>query len=215
MDIDSFPTEFTNDLESFVKNPIQFNPLTTWDERGIAAPERHFANGLRESFSAKTIAFLLEQHNPAFQKIEDMLQLFFQSDSYTANNTIEQEKEQCWLFGWKWLDIYYNLLLSPNILKSAFYKYDNNRFLSLLHKLLHPEPAERSKFRDVLEVWYPASALLKPVEFALFDEEPTPAPSVETPPPPSVETPPVKKRLVIKASEENEGLKKTRKNNGW
>jgi hypothetical protein len=211
MDIDSFPTEFTNDLESFVKNPIQFNPITVWDERRVAAPERHFANGLRESFSPTTIAFLLEQHNPAFQKIEDMLQLFFQSDSYTANNTIEHEKEQCWLFGWKWLDIYYNLLLSPNILKSVFYKYDNNRFLSLLHKLLHPEPSQRSKFRDVLEVWYPDSALLKPVEFAIFDTDTTAIP----PPTLPVEIPPVKKRLVIKACEENEGLKKTRKNNSW
>ena len=203
MSIDSFPTEFTNDLESFVKTPIQFTPLTAWDERRIAAPERHFQNGIRESYSPTTIAFLLEQHNPAFDTIENLLHLFFQTTTYTKGGPIDPEKEQCWLFGWKWLDTYYHILTMPNILKSVFYKYENTRFLSLMRSLLHPDPTARIDFRTALEIWYPKSPLLippEPVEFALFDE------SVAQP------VPEKKKRLVLKQPEPHEERNKTRKN---
>jgi hypothetical protein len=201
MSIDSFPTEFTNDLESFVKTPIQFTPLTAWDERRIAAPERHFQNGIRESYSPTVIAFLLERHNPAFDTIENLLHLFFQTSNYTSDFQIHPEKEQCWLFGWKWLSAYYHMLTMPNILKSVFYKYENTRFLSLMGSLLHPDPTARIDFRTALEIWYPKSLLLvppEPVEFALFDE--------------SVAQPEKRKRLVLKQPELHEERNKTRKN---
>jgi len=226
MNIDSFPTEFTNDLESFVKTPIQFTPLTAWDERRIAAPERHYQNGIQEKYTPTTISFLLENHNPAFDMIENLLQLFVQTNR-TNLNAIDAEKEQCWLFGWKWLQTYYDLLTNPSIVKSAFYKYENTRFLALLRSLLHPDPTTRISFRKALEVWYPKSPLLiKPeaVSFALFDdddslsktdpspvEESAPAAAVSLPlqpPLPSVQKP----RLVLKRSGFGEERNKTRRN---
>ena len=184
MNIDSFPIEFTKDLESFVKNPIQFTPLTAWDERRVAAPERHVQNGIRESYSLTTIAFALEQHNPAFQTIDNLLQISY---SPWKERPVDPLQEQYWLFGWKWLDTYRRMLESPNILKSVFYRYEHTRFLSIIRTLLHP--TMRSDFRTVLQSWYPQSALLQPV---VLDE-----------------TPPVKKRLVLRP---HDGWKKTQKN---
>ena len=233
MNIDSFPADFTTDLESFVKTPIQFTPLTAWDERRIAAPERHFFNGVRDTLSPTTISFLLENHNPAFSVIENLLQIFINPSVYASQTAIDVEKEQIWLFGWHWLNAYYNLLMNPTVVRSMFYKYENSRFISLMRQLLHPDPSKRITFQNALELWYPQSILCKkpePVNFAIFDESENdspstidPAPAVHTsahdssacdPPPsvPSLPLPAPRRRLVLKQSEFAEERNKTRKN---
>jgi hypothetical protein len=158
MNIHTFAAEFTKDLESFVRTPLQITPLEAWDPRKQAAPERHAACGAAAGISTNDQIYMLETQNRAFEIIESMLRIFLTPKTYVS--TLDPVKEQVWLFGCRWLEIYYGLLTEPTILRSEFYRKDHERFLELLRRMLHPVPTLRARFIDILRAWDSTNTLL-------------------------------------------------------
>ena len=76
MKIATFGDDFTKDLESFVKNPVQVEPLSAWNPRKPAAPERHMVLGKVANIALDTQIYMLEEQNHAFNTIESMLRIF-------------------------------------------------------------------------------------------------------------------------------------------
>lgn len=232
MNINTFGSEFLADLEAHVVSPIKHTVLESWDPRCVAAPERHASLGKVTGISADNQLYVLEQQNHAFEVIESMLRHFLTPKLYSSYATIDPVKEQVWLFGQKWLDIYYGLLGHPMILKSEFYKKEHERFLDLLRQMLHPLPAQRLRFLDVLRVWDPTNQFLKPATYAdeLFAAATAPAvaasveatatanPSTSVPSVADPSTahpqqpPPTRHRLVLAPRGGHEVHNKTRKN---
>jgi len=214
--------EFTNDLESFVKLPIQIEPLSTWDARLVAAPERHAFNGVSANISPADQIYMLETQNKAFEMIESMVRVFLSTNVYKKLGAIDPVKEQVWLFGHKWLDIYYEMLAEPHILRSEFYRKEHEKFMGLLGKLLCMVPAQRPTFMDALRIWYPTSELLKEArdDSSEKDDLAKKLPEVlsvphERPPQPclSVAAPSLQRpRLVLTGSRDPAGHNKTRRN---
>ena len=160
MNINTLYVDFTNDLESFVKAPIQIEPLVSWNPRKPASPERHATNGLDARIGKETQIYMLETQNKAFEIIESMVRIFMNLKSYDVES-IDPVKEQVWLFGYKWLESYYGLLADPHVMRSEFYKKEHDRFLALLKKCLVIKASSRITFIDALREWYPKSDLLK------------------------------------------------------
>jgi hypothetical protein len=236
MNINTLYVDFTNDLESFVKAPIQIEPIVVWNPRKPASPERHAKNGLEARIGKDTQIYMLETQNKAFEVIESMLRIFMNFKSYESES-IDPIKEQVWLFGYKWLESYYGLLADPHILRSEFYKKEHDRFLAVLKKCLAIKASSRITFVDALREWYPASDLLKDstddeddeTDDASFAAKATKNDDPSTTPPvalsvvqPAVVSPPLaspaslasltKRRLVLTVSRDHAGRSKTRRN---
>jgi hypothetical protein len=65
MRIATFHTEFTSDLESFVKNPIQIPTITVWNPELTASPERHLHLGKTVNLTTEVQIYTLERENDA------------------------------------------------------------------------------------------------------------------------------------------------------
>jgi hypothetical protein len=160
MSISTFHSEFTKDLESFVKTPIQIAPIPAWSPHAVAAPERHVHYGT--DYNPDTILHVLQSHT-ATEMIESMLRIYMTSQLLESLQTIDPVKEQVWLFGYKWLSIYYNRLVEPNVTRSEFYRVYHDSFLSLLRTMLQVHPVHRVTFVQGLRQWCPESPILQEV----------------------------------------------------
>ena len=161
--IHTFETDFTKDLESFVKNPIQFEPIVVWDPRSIAAPERHIAYGRALNLSYNIMFNALDVYNNAFRDIENLFRIYLTFDALKTIGPIHPIHEQVWLFGYKWLYNYQIILTSPTILRSQFYKTTHERIMKLLGSMLVFHSAKRATFISTLRIWDPTNSLLTPV----------------------------------------------------
>lgn len=206
MRIYTFHKEFTNDLESFVKNPIQIPCLNEWNPERIASPERHLSLGKLTDLTIDAQIYTLEKDNIAFDTIASLLRIYLDRAILRNITSIDPVKEQIWLFAYKWFSVYYTLLTEPDILKSEFYKSHHDDFLSLMGKMLHVRPSSRISFQNALQAWDPSNSILQK-EKDEDEEQPTEpiAASCKTVPLPS-------RRLVLNAPLRAEEHNKTRKN---
>jgi hypothetical protein len=155
-----FEAEFLHDLESFVRNPIQIEPIESWDPRQTASPERHFMLGAEAHKSIDSQVYMLRD-NYAFQDIESILHISFHAVDYAeCGTTVHPVKEQVWLFGYKWLEKYLAFIAKPGAMKKEFYRQHNDRFLEILGSFLVYNPNERITFYDALRFWNPQHMLL-------------------------------------------------------
>ena len=159
MSVKDFECEFVSDLESFVQNPIQIVPLEKWDPRDIAAPERHFMLGKGAHKSLDSQIYMLRD-NCAFQDIESILHMSFNSAEYSESEDVHPIKEQVWLFGYRWLEHYLKFLAIPGSMRKEFYRRHNDRFLEIIGCFLTYNPDERISFYDALRMWDPQHTLL-------------------------------------------------------
>ena len=160
MRIYTFHKEFTNDLESFVKYPIQIPCLNEWNPERIASPERHLSLGKGVDLTIDAQIYTLEKDNVAFDTIASLLRIYLDRSILRNLHGIDPVKEQIWLFAYKWFSAYYALLTEPDILKSEFYKSHHDEFLSLMGKMLHLRPSARISFSSALQLWDPSNPLL-------------------------------------------------------
>ena len=164
MNINTFQIDFTSDLESFVKNPIQFEPQTVWSPRKATAPERHYALATAAHVPITTQTYLLESQNAAIEDIQSLLHIVWSPVQYEQCTTIHPIREQVWLFGYKWLAEYLKLLSEPYILRSEFYRTDHDRFVLLLGSMLQTLPRRRVTFIEALRKWEPRNSTLLPID---------------------------------------------------
>ncbi len=219
MSIDTFAADFTSDLEKYVCSPISEEVLSEWEPKKPAPPERHHTLGTVLGLSSNTIQQALEQQNHAFEIIESMLRIYLTQKSFVG--TIDPVKEQVWYFAYKWLETYYELLKSPTILRSVFYKHDHERFLNLLRKMLANQPVNRCTFVQALRIWDPSNPTLKSddddavLHAATDDHAKTTPPVPETRQPASVTASvpsSTARRLVLTRQYDPAGRSKTRRN---
>ena len=155
-----FESEFLHDLESFIRNPIQIEPIENWSPRQTAAPERHFMLGKLANKSVDSQVYMLRD-NYAFQDIESILHISFHAVDYAeCGTTIHPVKEQVWLFGYKWLEKYLSFIAKPGAMKKEFYCMHNDRFLEIIGSFLEYNINERITFYDALRFWNPQHMLL-------------------------------------------------------
>lgn len=231
MKIATFGDDFTKDLESFVKNPIQIEPLSAWNPRKPAAPERHMVLGKAANIALDTQIYMLEEQNHALNTIESMLRIFTSAKQLQSLPAPDVIKEQVWLFAYKWFSAYYELLTEPGVLQSAFYKKEHDRFLALVGSMLLVNPGKRATFVSALRAWYPTSILLQvhddvsesddsppsgpPVSVSPVESVVSHSPSAMPPSAPAISVVPAgskKTRLVLAPPLYPEGRNKTRKN---
>jgi hypothetical protein len=159
MSTKDFECDFINDLESFVRNPIQIEPLDKWDPREIAAPERHFMLGKTAHKSLDSQVYMLRD-NCAFQDVESILHMSFNSVEYSEYTEVHPIKEQAWLFGYRWLENYLKFIAMPGSMRKEFYRRHNDRFLEIIGCFLAYNPDERIHFYEALRMWNPQHELL-------------------------------------------------------
>lgn len=164
MKITELATEFTKELESFATNPIQIEPITEWNPKKAAAPERHMLLGKRADVSFESQVYMLEEQNQTFNRIESMLRIYMNSKQLQELPPPDAVKEQVWLFANTWLSLYYEMLTEPGILQSQFYKEEHDRFLGVLGSMLVTQPNRRISFIGALRKWFPASRILRSEE---------------------------------------------------
>lgn len=169
MSIETFYSDFTSDLESFVKNPIQLEPITKWSPNRVAAPERHIQYG--KGRTPEELLHCLQSHS-ATEMIESMLRIYMTSETLATLQTINPVKEQVWLFGYQWLSTYYSRLVEPTVTRSEFYRVHHQSFLNLLRTMLQVHPQNRCSFVQALREWCPSSSLLQEIQIPLPAEEP-------------------------------------------
>lgn len=150
--MDTFHEDFTKDLVLCAGAQYHSAPLDHWNPLEIAAPERHLSLGT-DSWEERREA--LENQNPAFAKIESMLHLYFK-DSEEEYDTIDEEKEQVWLFAYHWFATYYEYLMDTRFVRMLFYKKYHEAFLALMRRCLRINPSTRPTFRDIAALWMPS-----------------------------------------------------------
>lgn len=155
--IHTFHDEFTNDLESFVKNPIQIEPIASWNPRKPAAPERHLMYGYAAHIEFDAMIYLLEKQNGAFDAIQSMLHIYLDPNVLrnSKRTVVSPIKEQVWLFAYTWFSKYFLHLTEPNILRSEFYKRYHDRFLALMSSMLDMDCEKRITFIEAARRWMP------------------------------------------------------------
>ena len=163
MRISTFKENFTKDLESFVKSPMQIACLTEWNPQRVASPERHLALGKNVNLTVDVQIYTLEKENQAFDNISSLLRIYLDRTILRSLPKLDPVKEQVWMFAQKWFSEYYDLLTEPEILKSTFFRTCNDDFLSLMAKMLDVQPKQRISFLQALEEWDPANPLLRPL----------------------------------------------------
>ena len=164
MRISTLHSEFTNDLESFAKTPIQIQCLNEWNPKKVAAPERHLFLGRSRAETLDIQMYTLENENEAFDNISSLLRIYLDRKILRSLTKIDPVREQVWLFAQKWFSVYYEALTEPDILKSEFFRNYNDDFLILLGSMLEVNPKKRISFLQALQVWHPGSDLFKKVE---------------------------------------------------
>ncbi len=228
MRLDSLYIDFTLDLEQHVKNPLQNEPIETWNARKVAAPERHRRLGEAAQLSVKDQIAALESYNEAYNMIESFLLVLFDRAVYERISTVDPIKEQVWMFAYKWLNHYSNLLAESGSMRSVFYRAHHDDYIQLLEQMVCMNPQKRISFVDALRKWYPSSDLLivpastddvsvssPPTDDgpAKTHQEVSPSPPVEPPSlPPQTLLQPSKTRLVLTGSVCREARNKTRRN---
>jgi serine/threonine protein kinase len=145
--MDSLYEDFTNDLLETSKTLFHELPLDSWNPQEVAAPERHIS--LRKDPLPQCVA-LLDQLNPAFARVEQMMRVYF---SPTSELSLDAEKEQVWLFGYSWFSAYYDMLMEGSILLSEFYRKYHDLLFELLRKCLQVDPVDRPTFASLLKLW--------------------------------------------------------------
>ena len=204
--------DFTKDLLETSKTLFHELPLDSWNPQEVAAPERHLS--LRKDPLPQAIA-LLDQLNPAFARIEHMMRIYF---APTTELTLENEKEQVWLFGYSWFSAYYDMLMEGAVLQTEFYRKYHDVLFELLRKCLQVDPADRPTFQSLLKVWPGTVAatvtvpVATPVTNAVAPAAVNPEPVPTHPSPHSAlssPSPPSSKRLVLAG---HGGRNKTRRN---
>jgi hypothetical protein len=183
MRIDTLNDDFTNDLESFVKNPFQLEPVDQWDPTQPGAPERHLAFGKEASLTREKILYALQTSSWA-EMIESMVRVYITSNLLDSLEEIDPVKEQVWMMGHKWISRYCELLTEPGVMKSEFFRQHNDRFLILLKSMVAVHPGNRITFVHALRTWCPKSDVLRTEEPILL---PSPMKGVESSPPTPVE----------------------------
>lgn len=228
MRLDSLYIDFTLDLEQHVKNPLQNEPIEAWNARKAAAPERHRRLGDAAHVSVKEQIAALESYNEAYNMIESFLLVLFDRGVYERIATLDPIKEQVWMFAYKWLRTYSDLLAEPGSMRSVFYRAHHEDYIQLLEQMVCMNPQKRISFVDALRKWYPSSDLLvvpstddvsvsspAPVDDgpAKTHQEVSPQSPAETPSlPPQTPPQPSKTRLVLTGSVCRAGRNKTRRN---
>jgi hypothetical protein len=172
MNLHGFEQDFTSDLESFASGMAErIIPYTIWAPRKTAAPERHHVLGSAANISIQTQIHLLDTQNPSFEIIESLLRLYMNPVEYSMlSGTIDEEKEQVWLFAIRWLTHYYECLTEPLAIRTEFYRQSHNKFLNLMRMMLQYTPGRRITFMAALRSWYPDSEVLG----AELEKEPEP-----------------------------------------
>jgi len=189
--------DFTNDLLETSKTLFHELPLDLWNPQEVAAPERHLS--LRKDPLPQAIA-VLDQLNPAFARIEHMMRIYF---APTVELTLDNEKEQVWLFGYAWFSAYYDMLMEGAILQTEFYRKYHDVLFELLRKCLQVDPVDRPSFQSLLKMW---PGTVAAVSSAVVSPEPThQSPHSALP----SHSPPSSKRLVLAG---HGGRNKTRRN---
>ena len=152
MNINSLEAEFIRDLEGFLTSPPLPIEPGMWNPKATAAPERHLANGAAEGILFGTQVFQLKKQNYPFELIESVLGIVYDLHKLFGK-PVDPEKEQVWLFCYKWLSLYYTTLTEENVMYSDFYRKNHDKFLELLGSGLTLFPEKRKKFKELLETW--------------------------------------------------------------
>lgn len=131
--------------------------ISAWEPDAIAAPERHVHTGIDANLSLDAIYTTILKSNDAFDTIESMLNISLHKSFLTLlqDKDIDEEKEQVWLFAYKWLTKYYDALMEPDIMHTPFYRQDHDRFIELLTKMCAVLPDKRITFVDAVRIWCP------------------------------------------------------------
>ena len=156
--MNSFEADFLIEVEAHVEKRAPAHPIQkAWNPLGVAAPERHLACATPLGLPFEAVCYQLLR-NEAFQQLESILHLDFGTAALRPcldfmDDEKSREKEQVWLFGYRWLSIYYEELLNVETLRSEFYRKYHSAFLDLLRSACEPSPAKRPTFQELLEAW--------------------------------------------------------------
>lgn len=209
--MDTFYDDFTCALLACVGSRFHATPLREWSVQEAAAPERHKRLSEESEEAWEDSAASLDHQNPAFGVLESMLRVFFFAGD--VEDSIDDEKEQVWLFGHHWLSAYYEFLMDTRAVQTTFYKQHHERFLDLMRRCLCVSGTKRLTFREAALEWKPSlipvETPLTPVVSAVASvsapvDAPVAAPPVAGPP---LHSPPPK-RLVLQGPR---GHNRTRK----
>ena len=156
--MDTFEEDFLIEVEAHVEKRAPAHRIQkVWNPLGVAAPERHLVCAVPLGLPYEAICYQLIR-NEAFQQLASILHLEF--DRTTLRDCMEvvddeenREKEQVWLFGYRWFSIYYEELLNVATLRSEFYRKHHSEFMDLLRRACEPSPAKRPTFQQLLEAW--------------------------------------------------------------
>ena len=160
--MDTFYDDFTSALLACVGSRFHATPLSEWSVREAAAPERHKRLSEESEEAWEDSAASLDHQNSAFGVLESMLRIFFSAGD--VEDTIDNEKEQVWLFGHHWLSAYYEFLMDTRAVQTTFYKLHHERFLELMRRCLCVSGTKRLTFREAALEWKPS---LIPAEMPL------------------------------------------------
>ena len=185
--MENFATDFQVELEAHCVKSAPAHPTQkTWNPLGVAAPERHLrcAEPLGLPFEAAVYQL---SRNEAFQQLNSMFHFEFDAASLRdcvgscEDAEIAKEKEQVWLFGYRWFSIYYEELLNIATVRSEFYRKRHTEFMDLLRKACDPIPARRPTFYQLLEIWDPVITTPSQSVDAVASSAAAPAPCVHPP----------------------------------
>lgn len=154
--MNSFEADFLIEVEAHAEKRAPAHPIQkAWNPLSVAAPERHLACATPLGLPFEAVCYQLLR-NEAFQQLESILHLDFGTAALRpcldfVDNEKSREKEQVWLFGYRWLSIYYEELLNVETLRSEFYRKYHSAFLDLLRSACEPSPVKRPTFQQLLE----------------------------------------------------------------
>lgn len=155
--METFEADFRIELEAHVEKRAPSHPIQkAWNPLGVAAPERHLACAAPLGLPFEAVCYQLVR-NEAFQQLSSMLHLEFGATALQGVVVEDFEKEQVWLFGYRWFSIYYEELLNVATLRSEFYRKHHSAFLDLLRHACEPVPAKRPTFQELLEIFDPST----------------------------------------------------------
>jgi len=192
--METFEADFRIELEAHVEKFAPSHPIQkSWNPLGIAAPERHLVCAAPLGLPFEAVCYQLVR-NEAFQQLESILHLEFTKAALRScqgfvDDEESKEKEQVWLFGYRWFSIYYEELLNVATLRSEFYRKHHSEFMDLLRCACEPSPAKRPTFHQLSEIWInprtptptPAQTAVSVVSVSPLSDLP-PAASAESPP---------------------------------
>ena len=175
--MDTFEDDFLIEVEAHVEKRAPAHPIQkVWNPLGVAAPERHLVCAAPLGLPYEAICYQLIRNEP-FQQLASVLHLEFDRTTLRAcvdmvEDEESREKEQVWLFGYRWFSIYYEELLNVATLRSEFYRKHHSEFMDLLRRACEPSPAKRPTFQELLESWTkPQNVMPTPAQTAPLSAE--------------------------------------------